>query len=340
MIPLAGIECNSLGGANLFERIKLEAARRFAGIEARLKWSIPDRIGSFWFQLATLEVEDRKWTGFGAGKSLRIAAVKACAEAVEMQSLSDSGQNLQSRSGSAASLGLKEAKIKALEELIERDAFLFHWLTEQPGGLVDAKIVRPLLASLGWSENCHLVELRSKCVEIKVAFAATPSLRDGCWHLGLGSASTIFAAAEKALTECRASIYFHDIIGGCRPMDFGPKANLGANVLKEHHALTKDKKFAGLIHRIASAPTALDRRLRELKRLDDLMLEAEFNELASISHRLTVVHAKNRSLLPLVFGATFDSWSSSVSEYADVGANLNKNRLFHPPDGYLRHPFD
>ncbi len=76
-------------------------------------------------------------------------------EALESLALDDAGSPARSRHGVAAHFTEAEARRGAYGELVERDAFLYHWMTERPGRAVASpagvRVIELESADVAWS---------------------------------------------------------------------------------------------------------------------------------------------------------------------------------------------
>lgn len=140
----------------------------------RCNWTFEDRISV---------------TGHGFAPDLNLALTKAMVEAVER--LVVMKLKILTTNGTAAHFESEPAKVNAIQELIERDAYLGHWY----GGIAP-KYVEKLNTELG---EFSLYELHSSRPEIKVAMATVP-YKEG-FVIALGSHTTWKNASLKAMEE-------------------------------------------------------------------------------------------------------------------------------------------
>jgi ribosomal protein S12 methylthiotransferase accessory factor YcaO len=110
-------------------------------------------------------------------------------EALEFVAAKDAGMSLPSRTGLAAHRTLQLAQNSAFQELVERDAFLYHWLTETPAS--PCEFLFPFSSELNRVFRPQLVELQSATAAILVFCVASihPELK--CWMIGLGAGPNV-----------------------------------------------------------------------------------------------------------------------------------------------------
>jgi ribosomal protein S12 methylthiotransferase accessory factor YcaO len=141
-------------------------------------------------------------------RSRRMVPIKSLMEALECLAYHDANHGAQSRSGMAAHFDLRQAKVKAYLELIERDAFLFHWLSEIPGVRVDWRKYRDRTGNLSLipeseSGALRIIQLQAADPEVHVCMAVSQVPGRGCWHVGLGTERDLGEALAKSTRDGR-----------------------------------------------------------------------------------------------------------------------------------------
>lgn len=113
-------------------------------------------------------------------------------------------------SGCAAGLSLADATERALREVIERDAFMRHWLAQRPGRVVPpAQWPKPLAVRLHAIEatGCRVLLQQLDSPWLHVAMVAVQHDALHFTTLGMAASHHAALAAEGALDETEARVY-------------------------------------------------------------------------------------------------------------------------------------
>lgn len=314
-----------------------ETATRMTGIDFPVHWTGIERVGARSIVLAELCPPDLPSgiRGYAVDRKRPILMVKALMEGLESVAIRDAGLELQSRTGMAAHFREVDARESAYRELLERDALLFHWLSECPGRPVELAPVRAELQGVPEGESLRAVSLRSVDPSVAVCFVGSRSPRHGCWHVGLGTGSAPESALGKALGEWTASVFAHR--GDRCPTE--TKRSPRREALSAHHAGTRDPEVAALLEHVLAgteAPEADDPREGQ-----DLRTSTRFSPLPSRSPRYAVVRAENALLLPLLFSDAFFAHRAEYLASPRLARELARRpRRHHGGERFLPHPID
>lgn len=327
------------------------AGPRLLGISSHFSvtWSAPERIRGVPDLFANLvwvkDENGKKFSGFAVDSAPARLVVKAMMESLESLALEDAGLKVQSRTGVAAHFDEASARDSAYMELIERDAFLFHWLTERPGV--------PLGLGLeSLTQSLHSVRLISLDANVEVVLTASKSSTFGCWHLGVGASRSLSTAYQKSYREWAGSIHCHEVAQGCQG-----SAKLISDDFLWHHQQSKDHCVSALLEYIVagSGGKSLATSAQIFFQPDgnlDVFSATHFTSLPVRSQRYRVEFAENSRCLPLFFG---DRYKESQKKYLKILRDRDPiifdqsedRRFFHPralgqdePLCFLPHPFD
>ena len=321
-----------------FEHLRLGRA------SLRARWSTPPRFHGCWSSLVLLaesESEDAFKSplagGFSLDSSLSRASIRALMEALEFVAAKDAGMILPSRTGLAAHRTLKLAQSAAFQELVERDAFLYHWLTETPA--VPCEFLFPFSSELNREFRPQLVELESATPVIQVFCVASVHPELKCWMIGLGAGPNREVAERKAWLEWLASVYRHREVRGCPPV---PESDGPRRWISVHHEESKNVEVSALCTKILRPSfDAISSPDGQVKRDGSALFEqSRFIQLPSRNSHYAVVLAKNSELLPLYFGPEYFGAREEYLRNPRL-RNLDLRRLeYHQNDKFLPHPFD
>lgn len=332
---------------NCLKQIQLLAIEKVLGVTAPVQWAIPARLGAFSVQLVSIGQGHEKRTGFGVDKSFQLAAKKACMEAIEIASLNAAALKLGSRTGVAAHVSRDQAEYAAFQELVERDAFLFHWLSETPGRQINPSQIQEFLFFKEYckkrGEELFVIELESKVDSVKVALVASKSSQFLCWQLGLGAGEDIISASSKALREWVGNVYLHEFMGGCRPID-GAFADVDpASKLKAHHLASKQELVSTLLDSIVRCVGSVvgpSRNFVGRENFDSFYDETQFYVVPSVTRRTHVVLARNEKLIPLLFGDDYRNHDRFYRDHLRLSGHAKLRFRFHSENLFLPHPMD
>ena len=256
-------------------------------------------------------------TGFGIDPDARMAELKAFAEALESLTLRRTRSSAGSRTGMAAHGTVAAARTTATLELLERDAFLFHWMTGRPGESVPAP------------GRWKSVALQARAKEVSVVLVGRRS-DHGCWLLGMGASRNRETASQKALLEAEAAAWRHDWLGGCGPIRPGDEQ-------AQHHRHSTETPVSARIQEILNGgSSSVDRRAD--RSLEDWEASVTTQVLARYERRgrgeLVVVRCSSAELMPLEFGMSF---SAAYTNYRAQLLSEDPGLTLLPQ---LPHPFD
>lgn len=315
-----------------------------------IRWGEAQKVGPCWTSATNIGLKypsGDQWTpivGFGIDRSRAVAPIKSLMEALECLAYHDARHGAQSRSGMAAHFDLQKAKLKAYMELVERDGFLFHWLSETPGIPIDWREYRKLTGDLSLipeSESGPLrcVQLSSADPEIKICMAVSRVPSIGCWHVGLGAEKELGSAVARASREWLGLVHSHRVTGGkCPPAVFEAGQE---NIFAVHHTRSVDPTISGLLDHITAGkevPFELPLEGDRSSVGKQLWDATHFQRLKTRSLRHCVVMAENSELLPLYFVERFHAERSSYLKNERLRKALPERFRFHSADRFLGHP--
>lgn len=213
----------------------------------------------------------------GVARSRLEAYVKAVAELGEV-ALCD-GTSLPNRTGVAGGLISANAVLRAKAELLERDAFLFHYRNRVP-------FLKREPAS---SDSC-LFEMSSAQDRYYCFIALDKAGAEGraeCILMGLGSHVDRRTAADKALGELACAALDHSMRPGmCRDIYEGKSPP--ARLTDLHHASSRDPRNIGMMRALCQGGTPEASRSRGALsgewRVERLASPLRYFEYVRVSH--------------------------------------------------------
>lgn len=325
-------------------------AVKLVGLDLKTIWTPLQEFGKTKVCGAMVELPGKRTIiGYAFDTNPRLLPIKALMEALESVAIEDSGMQVNSRSGIAARFTQHEAQEAAYQELVERDAFVLHWLGELPGKPLHSKISSKFLnlyPDVPEARHAQLVQLCSHDPEIMICMAATKS-RYGCWNIGLGNAKSLDAAAKKAVGECMAGVFWHIHQGMCT-YDYvknREEPNLKkAKIMARHHAFSREKNYSDLIEYILfgyKSETTQD-LYQSIAQISASKLEmCRFESLKTRSKNYFVVRAINSSLMPLIFGEEFKASAGDCAQQERCKlARSHRIHSAHASQEFLAYPFD
>jgi ribosomal protein S12 methylthiotransferase accessory factor YcaO len=224
----------------------------------QLTW--PETVGVGWHQYEIhIQHRRREIVGFGTSPSEDIAIIKAFMEAIERSYLFTPANRLKNSSGLSAHVDPTKARESALNECLERDAFLCHFLTQTPFDLIsDLVIAReqlPFLEYLGRSGiQLHVRSMRTAAHDRRSVVIIAEDLRSGSPRgasISAACAESLRSAFEKALLEISGSIAHYLKVQPCpnpaelqNPEDWGPLEHGNQLHDPEYWSWFKDKYLA------------------------------------------------------------------------------------------------
>lgn len=190
----------------------------------------PNKNNLFFFCVViNVTIQGKRLDGSSTGKNLYTTFIKALSEVGE--SIICHNNNFSHRSGFAGGLLLRNAIHRAKAELIERDAFLYHYRNLIPflsAERIDDKIIYELKSA----------EPKFKVVMvIKADYLVSDN---NCLIFGMGSDDTIENAKARALREYSAMYLNHQLYDGC-----GDKFMESLGIKRKtdfHHSQSKSKE--------------------------------------------------------------------------------------------------
>ncbi len=212
--------------------------------------------------------------GTGRSRDPLVALEKACAEAVEHAVVQHAGSGWPSSSGVAVHYEVKRARDNAAHELIERDAFMCHFLGRLP--VEPWEGVERQLGAGGASFRTLRERLRAEGVSVRLGRLSAPArapvfvcVAFGTKHrrafgvsVGMGCKSTVSKAVEHAIGEC-LSVMLPALVGRqVRPLTVAQFARLKDPSIEAHERLALHPASAAKTsRRLFSDPTWRCRRL-------------------------------------------------------------------------------
>lgn len=286
------------------------------------------------------------WYGQGWGASKYIASIKAVAEILEREVMNR--HRLPNSNGCAIHVDLKEAKRSAYYELIERDAFFCHYLTQTPFDKTDTKGLKVFGMNFNQLKkhlknhkiNVEVFKMRPavKCEAVivyvtEIGIKGRPGFQFGC-----SCSDVLSQAVEHALLEALRSIahystnkpiknfvenkFFH------KKYDALPintkHSNLRLN--KEYHQYFKKSFFKN-----KSASKNIGKSFIELKDIKLKEYSTQFDDFKNLP--MVFIKASSPKLIELYFGALD---TKTINEKR-LKLFLNKKKL--PELNQRIHPF-
>lgn len=224
-----------------------------------LRWPPALALDSYQFR-AEINVEGRSFFGLGGADNKDAAVTKAVAEAIERYTVAE--HRLDTTNGVALHVDYSRAAAFATLELLERDAFLCHYLTNTPYTTLDgaqflgenaARVVYHLQKS-GLQINFGV--LRAAVPEIKVVLCCINGLN---WSrpfgliYGMGSSPHIDESCRKSWEECARGL--SGIVAGARfqAMDIDEFLRLRRATPVDHMRLAWDLDYARRVTKVFHA---------------------------------------------------------------------------------------
>ena len=175
--------------------------------------------------------DDLSVVGGGAGSNPFGALLKAVAECGEVVVARKCG--LSHRSGIAAGLSISATTRRAQDELLERDAFLFHYRNQVP--------LRPIESPLAQAAGCELFALNVADASRKGCLALlqrefSPS-EGNCLVFGTGVGENESSAATRAISEALTLKLRHE---------------LDSKWCRAHHTVSNENRSGPDFHHFAS----------------------------------------------------------------------------------------
>jgi hypothetical protein len=238
----------------------------------------------------------------------------------------------------AAHFDLPRAKMKAYHELVERDALLFHWLSETPGEPLRWQDYRELTGDLSLipeseSGPIRTVRLQAADPEIFVCMSVSRVPERGCWHVGLGSERDLGEALAKSTREWLGLVNSHRVTGGvCPPSTFEDGQE---NIFSVHHARSSEPGISALLDHITSGKETAQKTAAIIPGLWE---STSFKQFRTRSPLHTVVISDNSQLLPLYFTERFKLERARYLENTRLRAALPEKFRFHSASQFLAHP--
>jgi hypothetical protein len=239
----------------------------------------------------------------GSSPSIEEAFFKALIELGEVIATKKSG--LQNRNGIAGGFLASKALARAQAELIERDAFLFHYRSQTPF-CAEIPLDEDLLEDYG--SEVRVYEMASADSKNRCAIATDvrcANQTSECLWIGLGASEDIHEAARRALREYRFMLLDHRLRPGwCERVKRDPSST---NRLTDvHHSHSRDPRSLKRFAELCSNIRATDREQISQGRWKSKKLESV---IRFVSYRC-VLHP---DLIPMEFGVP-EPWSLRDSE--------------------------
>jgi hypothetical protein len=152
---------------------------------------------------AEITINQTVYTGRGIDQNLDTAFTKACVEAVE-RFICDEHKIYST--GVAGHSDIEQANLGAQLELLERDAFLCHYLTKTPMKLIDPEIHLKIdFIEIQEKLKRHNIEFNfyklSSSYDLEIVLCLSV-LKQGGFIIGLSCSPSIQKSQEKAFLEC------------------------------------------------------------------------------------------------------------------------------------------
>lgn len=250
-------------------------------------------------------------------------------------------------SGVAAATDEALAKERALLELIERDAFMTHWLARRtaphvPKRRLPASVRRRVeaLERLGL-----LVVLADITLDLAPVVAAWVQSEAGTYTtVGACAHFDLTAAADHALAEAESQVHLME--AGLRPpprdaRNIDHAWDHGEIYMQSAYFRRADWQFKASGSRWIPAarrlPTSLDELLNLLHRRGLYAAFAALPNPRGAPQDLSIVRAVVPGLVPMTFGYDTEPWGNVRSLYRDD--RLVSRQSFARPRSYFPHPF-
>jgi len=174
--------------------------------------------GEVHFYKASIKSNKEPEFGWGYSSDKKTALIKACAESVERCIFDHYQYDLLTTNGLAVHSTFNDAKHNSINELIERDSFLSHYLTKTPfisfdNHAVKNNIYKPLKNfALKYGIELHLRKMSAPSgmhAFVCATYGKNCILKKYGLLLGLGCDRDENTAIERALLECAVQVFFY-----------------------------------------------------------------------------------------------------------------------------------
>lgn len=221
--------------------------------------------------------------------------------------------NLKDRNGLAGGLFVSTAKSRAMAELVERDAFLYHYRNDIPFKLY--KIIT-IQDNVKTKKEIFIYEMNNCSPDFYTFMATDQSCAEGnnpCLLIGLGGHQQKQTAVSKSISEYHAMILDHQL----RPnwcFDLEKDRSKAQRMTDFHHSHSRDERNIEKFKALCS------------KKSNKSFLRASINEKKWIVKKqsspvkyFTYIKIEHEDLVKLEFG---------IPEISDL--NLTATPLYHP----------
>jgi hypothetical protein len=245
-------------------------------------------------QIGLLAKDTKEVIVFSGVGSLRTAFNKAFSEVLESKLAQEMNvSSEEGRSGFACARSLTEAQINAYGELIERDAFVQHFI-------IPTLASRRLPIVTIESEVIEAAELQSADPNIKVVMAASRR-GDNRRVLGLGNAATVQDALTRAVNESlMLAISFTPSISANQPRK---------TLFSRHYEASASPEVSVRLDQILAG------KGREISRFCTSIQDSHIKAQREFCKSRVAIKAEHNSLLSLTFG---NRWIESQSRLKEI----------------------
>lgn len=263
-------------------------------------------------QIKNKKIQD--WYGQGWGRSKYESIIKAVAEIFERELMVRN--HIQISNGCAVHSTIEKAKENAIYELIERDAFLCHFLTETP-----FEPFRQSVTVFNVPLSRLIKNLKKKHIDIKV-YKMRPAVscaaififvqcrkgpQKSGFQFGTACSSSYELAIEHALVEALRSVaHYNSQIKNeqVNVANFESKKLKAIPEIKKHALIRLDQEYTNYFKKVfLKKPNLKEKVGAPILKFDQIKvkkLENKFSDLKDFP--LVFVHAKSSRLQPLYFG--------------------------------------
>lgn len=321
------------------------AAVQLTGIQLPTVWGPLDRVGNTWLGGVVVQNGKKMYRGSASDSSRRILPIRALMEALETMAIYRTGLDLQSRTGLAAAFSEKEARDRAYQELIERDALLYHWLGEVPGQAAESNLLsrfkKKLADGVEETQNLLAVRLWSADPEVHVYLAGAKSSY-GCWALGMGAAVNKSDALKKSLFELLAKVAVHRAENACYAKVLRDEDESSRRFeLAAHHLSTKEPEISSLLEHVLGGTRNANGATHHSADPSRLRAKTQYRALQVEAKNYFVVQSSNPDLMPLYFGKRFHEYRHHYLANPRLSQALSGSQYrFHSLERHLPHPID
>ena len=184
--------------------------------------------GSTFFSVTMLvQINGKPMKAGGVASNLAEAYLKALSELGEILVIFE--KKIESRNGISGGLFSVNAKERARNELVERDAFLFHYRSRTPF------LNKRSIGELSAFELCSI----EKGTYVVLVTDFKTAISSDCLRFGVAADSRLDVATAKAFLECLMIISSHSLSPNwCKTL--GEKTDL--DVLQRHHLASRDPR--------------------------------------------------------------------------------------------------